>query len=86
VKKSTLMLLMLFLSACSTTKPVDELPSIPSGATPQEAAGYITATCAGFAKAGVKNGHGTELVIFNSCMNKAIEMLLTTKATGDKDE
>jgi hypothetical protein len=78
MKKLILTLSMLALSACSTTKSVSELPSIPSDSTPQEAVGYITATCAGFAKAGLKNGHGTELGIFNDCMNKAVAMIEKT--------
>jgi hypothetical protein len=82
MKKTALILSILAISACSTTKPVSELPPIPSDATPQEAVNYITATCAGFAKTGFKNGHGTELVIFNDCMNKAVEIIgKTTKPT-----
>lgn len=75
MKKLTLVLLTLALSACSTTKSVSELTSIPSDATPREAAGYVTATCLGFAKAGFEHGYGVELEIFSNCMNKAVEMI-----------
>jgi hypothetical protein len=77
MKKLALTLSILALSACSTTKAVSELPSIPTDATPQEAVNYISATCAGFAKAGSENEneHGTELNLFNDCMNKAVEMI-----------
>ena len=84
MKKIALTLLTLALSACNTIKSASELPSIPNDATPQEAVSYITATCAGFAKAGFKNGHGTELGIFNDCMNKAVAMIeKTTEPTEE---
>jgi hypothetical protein len=73
--KLALTLSILALSAYSTTKSVGELPTTPSDAIPQESVGYITATCAGFAKAGFKNGHREELGVFNNYMNKAVEMI-----------
>lgn len=75
MKKLALILSILALSSCGTTKQVSELPSIPTDATPQEAVHYISSTCAGFAKAGSENGHGAELEIFNDCMDKAVEMI-----------
>lgn len=74
--------MIMLLSACSTTKSVSELPPIPIDASPQEAVNHIAATCGGFAKSGAKNGHGSELEIFNDCMNKAIAIIeKTTKPT-----
>ena len=80
MKKLLLAISVLTLSACSTTETVGELPLIPTDATPNEAVSYITATCAGFAKSGFKNGHGKELDIFNYCMNKAVEILQKSTA------
>jgi hypothetical protein len=84
MKKLAIILSILALSACSTTEKISDLPPIPSDATPREAASYVTASCLGFAKAGFKNGHGTELDIFNSCMNKAIAIIEKTTETTDE--
>lgn len=68
-------LTLLLCSACSNTKDAGQLQPIPEDATAQEFATHIAATCAGFAKSGHENGHGTQLNLFNDCMSKAVEIM-----------
>jgi len=87
MKEVALPLLILVLLGCTTTittKKASELPPIPVDVTPQEAVSYVTATCAGFAKYGHENGHGSELAIFNDCLSKAVKIL--EKQNGSSEE
>lgn len=77
--KRWLPLVALLATGCASVKNQEDLKPIAANAAAEEVVMNITATCAGFAKAGVEKGYGGELSVFNECMDEAVKILERTE-------
>ena len=71
----TFLFMALLLGGCTSNRalPVDNYSA--NDTSPEAFVNRILGTCAGFAKSGAEQGYGTELDIFNFCLNEAIEQI-----------
>ncbi len=69
----TFLFIALLLGGCASNIALTDGTDNENETSPEVFVSRIIGTCAGFAKSGAEQGYGTQIDIFNFCIDKAIE-------------
>ncbi len=75
MKKIILLAMILLTSGCTANNSSTEPVIVHDDLNNFEKVKRITYMCSGYARSGKEQGHGTELDIFNFCMNRAAQLI-----------